>query len=650
MKIEGNIRNLSYWMAVAIFLALAFVLYGNTLGHKYCLDDAIVIARNEFTKKGMEGIPDIFTTESFTGFFGKQKELVSGARYRPLSITTFAIEQEFFHGNTMISHFINILLYALTAFFIYLILKNILKGTNAVYEYMPFITAILFLFHPIHTEVVANIKGRDEILALLLSLAGCYAVIKYLEKQNRILLISGALLWFMALLSKENAIVFWALMPMMLFMKGIREQKIYIPPVIAFTIAAIVFLFIRYLVIGGASGVSNELMNDSFLHATSQQKYATIFYTLWKYITLLVYPATLTFDYYPYHISLVDWSNAGALAGLITYLVLIVAVLWCVRKNFFITLSLSIYLLPLLPVSNLFFPIGTFMSERFIYFSSLGFCLLVALAFSASFKIHGKHWKYGLFVIFGLVLFLYSIKTIGRNRAWYSDYTLFTTDVKTSFNSAKSNCSAGGVLLESTDTIADLQRKNNTINQSITYLKRAVTIHPKYFDAWLLLGNAYFKKENSADSALWCYTTILSYDSSHELAFKNSMALVNREKNGDMKLAILEQLRPYKTDDYQVNYLLGTIYGKEKNDLDKAIAYLTKAVSVNPNGKDAFIDLGVAYGLKRDFGKSAEALQKALEIDPSDAGVYINLGVTYQNLGNQFKAMECFKKAKELKR
>jgi tetratricopeptide (TPR) repeat protein len=290
------------------------------------------------------------------------------------------------------------------------------------------------------------------------------------------------------------------------------------------------------------------------------------------------------------------------------------------------------------------------MSERFVYFSSLGFCLLVALAFSASFRIHGKHWKYGFFVIFGLVLLSYSIKTIGRNRAWYSDYTLFTTDVKTSFNSAKSNCSAGGILLDSTDTIADIQRKSNTINQSINYLKRAVTIHPKYFDAWLLLGNAYFKKENSTDSALWCYTTILSYDSGHELAFQNSMALVNREKNEDTKLAILEKIRTYKPDDYEVNYLLGTIYGKEKNDLDKAIAYLTKAASVNPQGKDAYIDLGVAYGLKRNFARSAEALQKALEIDPSDAGVYINLGVTYQNLGDKNKAIECFKKAKEMKR
>jgi protein O-mannosyl-transferase len=61
MKMEGNIRNLSNWTAIAIFMALAFVLYGNTLGHKYCLDDSLVIERNEFTKKGIEGIYDIFT-------------------------------------------------------------------------------------------------------------------------------------------------------------------------------------------------------------------------------------------------------------------------------------------------------------------------------------------------------------------------------------------------------------------------------------------------------------------------------------------------------------------------------------------------------------------------------------------------------------
>jgi hypothetical protein len=264
MKAEVPVRkfNIPNWIALSIFFVLAFILYGNTLGHQYCLDDSLVITRNAYTKEGLKGVPDIFTTESFTGFFGKQKELVSGARYRPLSIATFAVEQEFFHGNPMISHLINIILYALTAFFLFIVLQQIYKRDPR-FEYLAFITTLLFIFHPIHSEVVANIKGRDEILALLFSLSACFMIIRYQEKQHRKFLIFSAILWFLALLSKENAIVFWLLMPMMLFMVGLKQIKSYIAPVAALTLTAFIFLFIRYLVIGGASGVSNELMNNS---------------------------------------------------------------------------------------------------------------------------------------------------------------------------------------------------------------------------------------------------------------------------------------------------------------------------------------------------------------------------------------------------
>jgi tetratricopeptide (TPR) repeat protein len=436
-------------------------------------------------------------------------------------------------------------------------------------------------------------------------------------------------------------------MPLMLYISGVSDIKKFRTPVIVFSIAALVFLYIRHLVIGDTTGASNELMNDSFLGATSDVKYATIFYTLWRYISLLFYPSPLTFDYYPYHISLVEWSNTGALAGLFIYIAMVIVMIVYVKKNFFITLSLLFYLLPLLLVSNLIFPIGTFMSERFMYFSSIGFCLLVAFGLCYLVTL-GKKWKYGVFATITLVCLLFSIKVISRNRAWQNDYTLFTTDVKTSINGAKSNCSAGGILLESMDTIANPLRQLNTLNQSMIYLKKAVSIHPKYLDAWLLLGNAYFKQKNGTDSAIWCYATILNINPDHKLAFTNAQALVNREKTPDVKIKILEIMDRYKPNDYDVNYQLGTLYGKGKNDLDNAIHYLVKATTINPGGKEAYMDLGVAYGFKREYGKSVEVLQKALEIDPTDQKAYINLGISYQNLGNQAKAKECFAKAQTM--
>ena len=83
-----------------IVFGFAFLLYANTMWNKYAVDDTIVIVKNSLTKQGFAGIPEIMTTDAFYGFFGEGYKLVEGGRYRPLSIVTFAIEQELFGGMT----------------------------------------------------------------------------------------------------------------------------------------------------------------------------------------------------------------------------------------------------------------------------------------------------------------------------------------------------------------------------------------------------------------------------------------------------------------------------------------------------------------------------------------------------------------------
>jgi tetratricopeptide (TPR) repeat protein len=628
-------------------IIIAFILYGNTLNNKYCLDDSIVILQNKYTQKGILGIGPIFTTESFAGFFGEQKNLVAGARYRPLSIATYAVEHAFFGENPRISHLLNILLYAFTAVLIYLLVKKIfVKHTNRS-QYLALFTTLLFLFHPIHTEVIANIKGRDEILALFFSLLAAWFMLVYLEKKKGKYLFYGAFTYFLALLSKENAFAFLILIPIMLYLPGRQNFRLLIKPTVTLMGVGFLFFIIRQQVIGEISTVtSNELMNNSFLGASVNVKYATIFYTLGKYIQLLFFPHPLTFDYYPYHISLVSWASWYSIYSLIIYLVLIFLALYNFRKNYLITVVVSFYLIPLVIVSNLFFPIGTFMNERFVYISSLGFCLWVA--YIGVCLLDYKVYRLIPIGLLSIILFLYGYKTISRNTAWYNDYTLFTTDVKTSVNSAKSNCSAGGVILESTDTITNATRKSKSLAESKKYLKKAVSIHPTYIDALLLLGNLYFKTGNAYDSAMYYYTDILKINPGNSLAIRNMIAVGDNLTDTDQKIDVYETVLINDPNNFAANYHLGVLFGKVKNNLKKAIGYLDKSVQLKPGSKEACIDLGVAYGLTGNFAKSAEALEKAIIIDSADPNVYINLGLSYQKLGNTEKARKCFEQAKKL--
>jgi len=79
-----------------IIFIFAFLLYSNTISNKYAVDDSIVIERNMYTKKGLKGMAGIWGKDTFVGFFGDERNLVSGGRYRPFTVAMFALENQLF--------------------------------------------------------------------------------------------------------------------------------------------------------------------------------------------------------------------------------------------------------------------------------------------------------------------------------------------------------------------------------------------------------------------------------------------------------------------------------------------------------------------------------------------------------------------------
>ena len=177
-------QNAPLWLLFGLFL-FAFLLYANTLGHGYAFDDSIVIVENSFTKKGFAGIKDLATRDFFDGIYGDQNMALSGGRYRPLSLVMFAVEYEFFGANPTVGHFLNVFFFALTVVLFFVLtrrwLANFESSAVVAATVSATVAALLFAAHPIHTEVVANIKGRDEIMAMLLMLLSLLSLDKYLK-------------------------------------------------------------------------------------------------------------------------------------------------------------------------------------------------------------------------------------------------------------------------------------------------------------------------------------------------------------------------------------------------------------------------------------------------------------------------------------
>jgi protein O-mannosyl-transferase len=501
--------------------ALSVGLYAQSIGFDYALDDTMVIVKNHFTQKGISGIGDIFRYESFRGYFGEQKQLLEGDRYRPLSIATFAVEQSLFGGNKAISHFINILLYALTGILLFRILllmfpsKNMrntglidnpnasnTEGWLSLFSNLPFIATLLFITHPLHVEVVANIKGRDEIIALLSELSTLYFTFKYLNLNKIKYLIYSFLAFCIGIFSKESVITFLAIVPLTahFFTKTTLSEKLKVTLPLLF--GTLFYLAVRVNAIGYLLGSKEvvDLMNNPFYGMSFGDKMATIFYTFLIYFKLLLFPHPLTHDYYPFHIPRMTWADWQPWLSLALHVGLGIVILRGWRSRSIWAYSAAFYLVTFSIVSNVFVSVGTFMNERFVYHASLGFCLALAyfltdfygnMPFKSSNtegvlqeKAQGKGARTltaGLAVLF---IIGFSIRTIIRVPDWRNGTTLNNSAIKYSHNSARANCFFAISIWENRFTKlpkdATAQEKRACLDSMQMYFNRSVEILPKY--------------------------------------------------------------------------------------------------------------------------------------------------------------------------
>lgn len=619
-----------------VIFALGCLLYANTLGHDYAQDDAIVITDNMFTTEGISGIPGILQYDTFYGFFKEEGKanLVAGGRYRPLTLVMFAIEYQLFGQNPFIGHLVNALLYGLTGFVLYWLLLQLFRPKDDPTKayFIALAASLLFITHPLHTEVVANIKGRDEIVALLGSLAALYYSFRaYFEKKNLFHIVAGVI-FFLALLSKENAITLVVAAPLTFyFFTRAKAGKIAMQTM-PFIAAAVLFLVIRTSVIGlGLGDPPMELMNNPFLKwngsqyvpFTASERLATVLFTLGKYLQLLVFPHPLTHDYYPRHIGILSFGDWRVLLSLLTYIGLGVFAILGLRRKTPVSYGIWFYLLTLSIVSNIVFPIGTNMAERLAFMPSVGFAMAIAaLAYHLTFKKKITRFKqlYPVLGVLLLVAVLFSIKTIIRNPAWTSNFTLFTTDINTSPNSAKLRNAVGGELVTQSVNELNEQVKQSMLTEAAGHLQEAINIHPTYKNAYLLLGNCYnYLKQ--FDQSIANYRKALELDPGYEEAYNN--------------LSITLQQA-------------GRYYGEEQGDLARAIQYLEQAYQMNPNDYETVRLLGVAYGIGGDVQRAIEYFTKGVELEPNNAGAWYDLGSAYHNAQMPDQGNSYIQKALEL--
>ncbi len=612
----------------ALLVLLPFILYANTLGHEFVLDDGIVITENKFVKAGIAGIPELLTKDSFYGFFKKQgkEKLVAGGRYRPMSLIVFALVYELFGPFAFIYHLLSIIAYACLGLVMFTLLRRLFSQRFQQHAIpFAFLASALFIAHPVHTECVANIKGMDETLALLFSMLGFHQFLLYIDEKRKSHLLFAGLFLFAGMLSKENAITYLAIIPLAaLLFRNISFSQI-IRPLALLAGFALFFLVLRANSLGfnPFNKLSQELMNNPFLKVNNGlvepmsflEKAGIISYCLFEYLRLLIWPHPLTHDYYPKQIPMLGIYSFQSIAAMLFYSLATFYSIQKFRKVPEAFFSWAAFVLPLFLVSNILFPVGTNMGERFLFMPSFGF--VVGLVFFLQ-RWNGGNWSRVSFQLCP-VLIIFSILTIVRNPVWHDNMTLFKGDLKTSARSAKIHNAVGGVLLEDLPKTKDTAEIRRILVKARPEIEKALEIHPLYFEAHLQLGNLFYYEKNY-EKAIERYNFILNKLPEDEDAFKN------------LQQALRERGRQ-----------LG-----ESGNVVKAKEYIAKALGMDPKDAESMILMGVAEGSSGHNEVAIDYFRKAIAINEKNAQAYFNLGVAYKNSGDALKSDSMFLVAKTL--
>lgn len=601
-----------HWKEAVIIPLLAFGLYWMSIPYGYVLDDQIVITDNQFTKKGIAGIWDILSTESFSGYFGGQKDLVAGARYRPLSIVSFAVEQSIFGDNPSLRHFINILLYGFCGLLIFRILSILIpdKENKNWLLSIPFLAVALYILHPVHSEVVANIKGRDEIMTAIGALGALYFALLYLPTQNKLWLLASGVSMFLGVMSKENAITFVAVIPLTIYFFTKAKTKDYLWATLPSLLAAIIYVVIRTNVIGymfNSGVVIDDLMNDPFVEMNSGEQIATIIYTLGQYLRLLVFPHPLTHDYYPYHIPLMNFAKPGALVSLAIYLVLayIFFKLW--KKKSIYAWSIGFFVATLSIVSNFFFPVGTFMNERFLFIPSIAFSLVSAWVLVKHGFYSEKPWmRYASYAILFLLVAGYTFKVYDRIPAWKDALSLNGQAAMVSDNSARANCFMATALYEQARGLDDPAAKKQIFDEAEYYAKRALEIYPTYIAA------------NQIYSGLVAERYLR--DKNVEVLFSEFLKILDARPQTEYVYQFSEYLNDRVPIDKLIDYYYKAGYellAQKKMEYGTAVQYLKLGEKVAPNDPRILFGLGKALFDGGDQVQGEQYLSRAYQLNPA---------------------------------
>jgi protein O-mannosyl-transferase len=597
----SSLRRPFDWRRLIPFAALwglTLVAYANSFQAGLIYDNSVIILKDPRLRVVSSENLGLILTKEYWYFIG------SNGLYRPLTTLTFLWNYAGLGNgaNPAGYHLVNYAIHSVNASLVFLLALALFGET------LPALAvAAIWAVHPVATESVTNIVGRADLLATFGVLGALLCLMRARAaagKGRAAWLVAAGFATAVGVFSKESAIiVIGAAVLLDLTLRRKDSWRSRLAGYAAIGLPCLAFLAARSAVFSQSELMhipftDNPLVGTDFLPAR-----LTAIKVIGKQLALLVWPAVLSADY-SYNAIPVSYSmDAGVLAGLValTAIGVVAALSFRRDRRFFFLILFALG--ALLPTSNLLFPIGTIMAERFLYLPAIGFAgCLVAAAMALKRRAPGSHPA--IYAALGLIVLLLVGRTFARNFDWRTEDALWRSAEAAQPDSFRPHGALATGELENAVHETDLGLK------ILDPLRDDRNQRQAYINA----GKVYSDKADSlppAQAAIWRQRALDTLRRAERI-----QATLNEEYRREA----LARGKPFYPSDWSVLYQQIGYVSMRMGKFEDSVAALQKAMRLRLTS-DEFINLSAAYLGKEDVRDAEIALLEGTIWRRQDSGI-----------------------------
>ncbi len=606
--------------------ALSIILYSFSLTGDFVYDDIPITVVENPALSGEASVLEVLSWD------------------RPLREFTYMFDHAIwgfnpigYHLQNILWHMVNVLL--LYGFFILLGISPLVSLA----------VVLLYTVHPIHTESVAWISGRKELICFFFEILTCYLVILAVSfdktSKRQWLYYGGSILsCLLALLSKQVAVSLPLLMLISLWLhsalnKTAQNCKRWLIFIIPHAILTLIFLFLSYDILE-ALGIIQD--RGTFYDPASRDVHynllsacLTPFATFYKSIWLSLWPMDLTIErgFQP----VTSMMDIRWISGLVIMVCLALVSCLHYRKSPTILFGLLWFFISWGPVSG-FLPVGYLLADRYLYIPYLGLILVwIELATLITRRIR-LNYKVA-FMLFVMIIACFSIRTVIRICDWQSEISLWQAATASRPQLAKPYISLGNAY-----------SRQQQFEKAFQAWDKALKLNPDLPQVWVNRGNAEKRLDNLGEAET-CYLRAIELKPDYGTAHYNLGILYKDQGKTEQALFHLNLAakhlytrRAVKRRKALAHYHIARLL-HQTNDPQQARFHIRHAESLAPMYPPIHVLKGM---LTSDPQSARHAFQTAIQLDPNYDEAFFNLGVLEWRLGNKKKAEQLWQKAMRL--